>query len=125
MSSSVKLWIAGGVALLLALAYWHYTTVVADLKLSRSQYETLQQEAANLRGANKANAETIARLEANRKLDLAAIDRLTVAVGAVAAKADRTRTIIREIAANEPAVADLLTTPLPDSLRDALNAPNR
>jgi len=125
VSSSVKLWIAGGVALLLALAYWHYTTVVADLKLSRSQYETLQQEAANLRGANKANAETIARLEANRKLDLAAIDRLTVAVGAVAAKADRTRTIIREIAANEPAVADLLTTPLPDSLRDALNAPNR
>lgn len=125
MSLSVRLWIAGGVALLLALAYWHYSTVVADLKLSKSQYETLQQEAANLRGANKANAETIARLEANRKLDLAAIDRLTVAVGAVAAKADRTRTIIREIERNDPVVADLLSTPLPDSLRDALNAPNR
>lgn len=112
------------VLIICGVAYWRYSVVKHDLELERAKVTQLEQNVATLTGVNEANAATIARLEENRKLDLEAIDRLTVAVSDVASKADRTRTIIREIERNDPAVVDFFAIPLPDSVRDTLNAPD-
>lgn len=124
MGLSIKAYAVIGAMLLVVggLTYWRYTSLENDYKLEQAEVKRLQAEAASLRGANEANKATIARLERDRELDRLAIDRLTAATSAVAAKADRTHTIIREVERNDPVVADLLSRPLPDSLRDALNA---
>lgn len=112
------------VLIIFAVGYWRYSVVKHDLELERAKTAQLEQNVATLTGVNEANAATIARLEENRKLDLAAIDRLSAAVTDVAVKADRTRTIIREIERNDPAVVDFFAIPLPDSVRDTLNTPD-
>lgn len=128
MGLSIKGYAILGAMLLVVggLTYWRYTSLEHDFKLEQAEVKRLNTEIALYKGANEANKATIARLERDRELDRLAIDRLTAATTAVAAKADRTHTVIREIERNEPAVADLLSRRLPDSLRDALNtAANR
>jgi chromosome segregation ATPase len=117
----VKAAIAAAVLAVIGGAYMRYTGLKHELEVKSLEYDNLKKEADVLRGVNKANEQTINKLEAERKEDRDAVERLTTAVGDVAAKADRTRTIIREIERNDPPTAALLDTPLTPGLRDALN----
>lgn len=101
--------------------YWQLTKLQDKLELERTRIISLQKELATAHGVNAANEAVLERLEASRDLDRQALKDMAGAVAAVSERAVQTRTIIREIERNDPVVADFLSLPLPDSLRNVIN----
>lgn len=125
MGNTVKAWVIGIVvvaALGLAgrVAFTLYDNHQTIKRLEVAEKLAKQERDAAIK-ANEASTATIERMEAQARLDAQTVTALNLAVTKVRQGATSTREIIREIERHDQDAADLLATPLPDGVRDALN----
>lgn len=135
---------AGGIAGLLSYAPWIIAAIVAlvgaggfvwtkhDLDAANAALVTKQQElnTANValgaaQAANLANLDVIAQMTANDAANDALIDELQHTVDEDARASTDAGLQIRNLSNDNPDVASFLGTPIPCSLRAALNGPSK
>lgn len=120
-------------ALLLLRRYWYLIVIAAlvfvllymrgDMTSLESAKEKAETKAATLQAVNDTNAKVIEGFTAQRIANDAIIKQLSEAKSANVVRETNTRTIIEEAKRNDPAASSWVNTPVPDSLRRAINAP--
>lgn len=93
-----------------------------DLKSKSAQLDTAKTRVTDLTNANASQAKSLAAVQAQRVDNDAIATAVAAKVGTNTVHETQTRTIIEKAAQNDPVVRNLLDTPLPDSVRQALRA---
>lgn len=125
MSATVKAWaigiaLAAVVAISGKVAFTLYDQHQAIKALTVGKQLAEHQRDAAVK-ANEVSTATIARMEAQKRIDDETVTALHLAVTKVRQGATSVRETIREVERNDQDAADLLATPLPVGVRNALN----
>lgn len=94
-----------------------------DVTGARAGEATALQKAANLQAVNVENARTIASMGQQRVDNDAIASAVAAKVGANVTRETRVVTVLKEGQRNDPQVRDWAASPIPGSVRGALNAP--
>lgn len=96
-----------------------------DVASLKGRAEAAETKAKTLQAVNDSNVEIIVGFTEQRVANDAIIARLLDVKAGNATRETTVRTIVEREARNDPAVRTWLDTPVPDSVRAAVNAPRR
>ncbi len=117
-SISGKTAILGGAIAATVVAFAIMFALLTSANAAKDKAEIANKALLETNQANAATLKTLADAKiANDKI----VAQLQIDVTAIKARGVSTRTVIREAAANDPTVNAWANSPVPDSVRDALN----